>query len=448
VREKESSQVGPYVKLPDVAQRIAEYGLMARYEPTIATVLKLARMLVSNRVGGYKNNDDDVQLFVNRALDHVEGGRKGVVASLLSATWAGFACLEKVWETEVDLGVGPSSAWVFAALDMLHPLSFVDLAGRGVDGSVNGIKLSDVTRKIEELIQFPTKIGEKPVVFLREDVVYFALWPAVREDVYGCSLLECARRAWYSKTKIEQFWNTYCEKAAFPTPILAVPLGTVDDKTTGKSVTWAEWFAARFSELGPGQGVFIPSSGDFKMDLQTLAGEGDGAAYSLACTYWDDQLFRSMLFPKLLLEEPEHGSRAQAQTSLDMYLMVLEGICSEIGTALMGEVVAPLLLANFGELEDVGEWEWGSFRESDLQMLAGVFEAIERGKSASAQMGGSLSPADETKLREVFGAVYASPEEVELAGGLGERNPAPPKAVPALSGRGWREREIEDRGGA
>ena len=397
---------GPYNAFPTTKKRTYEYNMMAHYDATIKAALHIVRFMILSKLGGYHNEDEAVQERVDGLLDKIDGGMRIVAQRMLSSLWAGYAVLEKEWETT-------ASEWYIRDMPLLHPLTF--FAQKKDDC---GIKLNPVVKKVTEVIQYEhsddLQWSDVEAKLPIEKVVYWPLLQEAREEVCGNSLLSGARRAWFSRVKQETYWNTFVEKCACPTPVFWVPQTSVTD-TNGEQKQLTDVLTSHYERLQPGQMLAIPIDPDTNNKLDTISPVGDGDAFERVCKYWDGQLYKSILTPRMLMEEPEHGSRAQASTNLDLFLLVLDGIRTEMGEVIIQQIVRPLIVYNVGDVEDFGEWEFDELTDKDLQMLAQIFEMIERGKAQAVQSGGVLSPADDDKLRNTFSDVYATSEEVDAA---------------------------------
>ena len=395
----EQFDFGPYSQFPTRKQKVHEFYLMAHYDATVRAALLIIRFMLLSKLGGYAHPNPSVQQRVTELLGRIEGGVAGIFRKLSSALWAGYAVAEKEWQfTEGE--------WATRRLELLHPLTFFSATGDD-----EGISLDPVEKRVTQLRQYKHERMQRvddSITLGVEQVVYWPMLAEAREDVYGNSLLDGARRAWFSKVKQERFWNTFAQKCAMPTPVFWVPQTTVTDGRTGRQVSLSEYLPGVYEKLQPGQGVAIPIDSDMPYKLETLVPTGDGEAFERICRYWDSQLFKAILTPRLLLEEPEHSSRAQASTNLDLFLLTLEGIRSEMAEVVIEQLVRPLIDYNLGEQSDYGHWEFDRLQEQDLERLARVFEAVERGKAAARTSGAPLSSSDDTRLRSVFEEVYGS----------------------------------------
>lgn len=389
---------GPYKRFPEPSRAVAEYWLMRTYEPTCRRVLGLIRQLFVSHLGAYRHPDKALAERVNGWLRQIDGGMAGVVGRMLSSLWAGFCVCQPVWETRAD-------AWVVKRVDLLHPLTFFSPWGMA-DGR-QGIQIDPKTGTVETLRQYGAH-GRESVEYAVGDVLYWPLMPELREQVYGSSLLTSARRAWYCKTRLENYWNTFAEKAAMPTPVFTCPPGTVRDPETGQEITIGAFLVKQWSRAVPGTAIALPMQEGLVPGVTSLVpSDGASVAFERITEYWKNELFNSMFTPRIVLEEPEHASRAQTSTVLDLYYENIDGWRGELGDVIVSQLVSRLLRYNVGEVDEPGEWAWEPLQTSDMEMLARVFETIERGKSQAANSGAPLAGADDAKLREAFPSLYA-----------------------------------------
>ena len=397
---------GPYNAFCSTKKKTYEFSLMAHKDATVKAALLIVRFLILSKLGSYKHEDEAIQERADDLLGKINGGVKSVMRRLLSALWAGYAVLQPEWQT------GPE--WYISDCDLLHPLTFF-----AANSEKEGIKLDKTAKRVTEVTQYEHDddnftYANKELTLPIAAVIYWPLLQEAREEVYGNSLLEGARRAWFSKIKEENYWNTFTEKCACPTPVFWLPQTSVTDES-GEDIPLTKLLVQTYEKLKPGQAVAIPVDPQTEYRMDTIVPTGDGEAFERICKYWDAQLYKAILFPRLLLEEPEHGTRAQSQTSFELVFEILDGIREEMGSVVIDQLVKPLLYYNVGELDNYGEWEFEPFDEADVEMLARIYESVERGKASAVMSGGPLLKPDDDKLRNTFPDVYATPEEIEEA---------------------------------
>lgn len=403
-RRWEELTFGPYEPFPSRRQRISEFWLMRTFDPTVRTALTILRTLILSRLGDYMHPDEAVQDEVREALAQAEGGAPRIVGQLLSALWAGFAV--------VELGWGPTEAggWGLARTELLHPLTFFPRY-YAHPNQQDGIVVDPSLGRVAEFRQLPQASGEAETVFEPDEVLYWPVFAELREQVYGASLLEAARPIWYARVRLSAYWNTYCEKLAMPTPLVQSPVDTIDSPDGSGRVSAGQFFADLWAQLQPGQALVAPYTPgqEWKVDALAPAGDG-GAAFARRLDDLDAQMWAAMLTPRLLMIEPEHGSRAQSSTSIDLFLQVVDGIRAEIGSVLVHQLARQIIATNRGALDDYGEWAWQPLADADLERLARVLMSVEQARSAQAMRGG-WTDADDRHIREVFSEVLADPDE-------------------------------------
>jgi len=397
----EAWEVGPYVRWPEQRKRVHEFWLMRTFDPVVRTALALIGRMIVPRVGEYAHEDETVAERVNGWLMRL-GGPQTVVRQLLSGLWAGYAVVELKWNIAAE--------WTVTATNLLHPLTFFARYG-----TEQGIALDPTTGRVEVFRQLPQASGEEPIDFAPERVLYWPAFGELREQVFGASLLEAARPVWFARVRLGNYWNTYCEKIACPTPVIQVPVDTVEDPTSGQVVSAAQYVTDLFASLEPGMAVSLPYTPGQEWHIDQLAPEGDsGRAFDLRLASLEREMWLAMLTPRLLMAEPEHGSRAQATTNLDLFLDVVDGIREEIGEVLEQQLCRRMVAFNIGAEVPPGEWAWEALTDEDLSLLATVLTQVEAARTSAWQRG--VPPeADERKLREVFGAVLADAEDVDFA---------------------------------
>jgi hypothetical protein len=393
-------EYGPYEKFPEPRQLTLEGYLMQRYDPTIGAALTLIKRLILGHLGNYRHPDERRQEFVRSNLAGLRGGMKASVASLLSCLWAGFTVAAKRWESRPE-------GWTIAALDLLHPLTLFPTSGGGGNEADRQGMRTDETGEVVGFRQFSTRAGEPPVDFEREDVLYWPFMQEVREEVYGKRLTDKARRSWFMRTKIERFWAVHLEKFAHPIPIFRVPKGT-QVGPAGNDISNSEFYGGFIGNLTAGQGLAIEAAPDDQFSFDLLeSGSGSSDAYLTAARYHNAELFKSALMSPLLLEDPQHGTRAQADTALGLTIMLVEAIREELEGVLVQDLARPLIEYNFGAGDDYGSWDFEPLQDEDLEGLSRVLESVTRS--------GVIQPndADERKVRERYSrAGIASDEEI------------------------------------
>ncbi len=414
----------PYKKWPGRGQRLLEFFLMQNFDPTVGAALYVLRRMIVNALGEYKHEREEIATFVNDALAMVNSGEtgapmagaEGLAWKLLTAPGYGVAIAETTWKHETN-------AWLYDRIELLHPLTYAgNILGpvwTGAKKDKPGIKWDKEKQQVTEVVQATGKQFKEVTRLPIERLIYWPYDQQFREDLYGNSLLNRARRGWHAKTKMEQYWMVLLEKWSTPVPIVTIPAGLVwEDPDTGEAMELSKFIQEFLTELVSGKGLVLPLTDEdaktFKMELFESK-EAGHEAYNAACTYWDEGMFLAVLMARLLLKEPEHASRAQAETMLRFFLMLLDGIAGELGAVLVNQVCQPLVDFNFGPGITGGSWEFDDFNESDMEQMAKIFLMIQQAQQA-ASMGMVNITADMDKARDGWASgILASPEEADEA---------------------------------
>jgi hypothetical protein len=375
---------GPYEKLPTDREAVMDGYLMQRYDPTVGAVLNCIKRLICGNLGTYQHEDDGIAEFINGAVNDIRGGLRRTVASLLSCLWSGFAVAEIVWATD--------ATWRIEAVELLHPLTMWDR----YDGKP-GIEYDRKAGRVSQIKQMrQQEPNEQIITYPVEQVVYWPFWQELREEVYGKRLTDRARRNWFMRSNIETYWGLFLKRFAHPTPIFRIPKGfQIGDD--GNQITNSEYYSKFIQSLAPGNGIAMEVSAEDTFSFDLLESKvGSDRAYETACQYHNKEIFKALLMSPMLLEEPQHGSRAQSGTAMDMFILLVEAIRSELAEVKVQQIAAPMVKYNYGPNVPVGEWVYPELEANDLEMLSRTLESLQRSGAVS------LSESDERSVREHF----------------------------------------------
>ena len=395
-RRTSRTDYGPYTEkwnpFPPEQQAVMEGYLMASYDPTVSASINIMQMMIASRLGSYSHPDPHIQQFVQDMVDHLEGGPRMLVNGMLSCLWAGFAVAEKVWQTTPQ-------GWTVRNLNVLHPFSMFDPSGKE-----QGIRLDPTTGSVNEVWQFgDNSSSNPPVKFAASDVIYWPLFQQFREQVYGRRLTDRARRNWFIRVKLEGLWNKYLAKYALPTMLVTVPKAQVMDNqgtNAGMFERSSMMVENAIKDMPEGSGLVFEVGTEEKglLDVRLLESDkGTADAFHIACRYHISETFKALLMSPTLIEEPQHGSRAQSKTALDLFMDLIKAVMTELGEVLITQLVSPVIWYNFGPQHDFGEWTFDPPGADDLEVMAQVVNLL--------LTSGAITPTvhDEAGFRRVFG---------------------------------------------
>lgn len=91
------NQFYKYIQNPS-AVSVETFKRMVDTDDTIGSCVDFLTTCLAARLGRYEHPNKEITKWVNDRLNEIDGGWTNAVKELLSASWAGFAVTEKVWE--------------------------------------------------------------------------------------------------------------------------------------------------------------------------------------------------------------------------------------------------------------------------------------------------------------------------------------------------------------
>ena len=331
---------------------------MVTEDPTLATGWAILRGTLLSHFGSYYNEDTKMQEFVTNTLENTKGWWQSVRA-LLTAPLYGFSTVEETW-------VPQASRWVYSRLRPIHPTTI----DRGFKTDDDG-ELLGVTQRVGTAQAGPLIPIDKLIVWSFGD--------DFGEQPTGQSLLKPAYRHYYSINAILKLWNSNLELG--PRPLIAWPVGP------------GEMMCPEHGVMEPATQV-VTEMGANITDRSLIAfiqGEDGGTSmpavlanehikpedYLKAVRYHSGEELKAMLVPRLLVEEAEFGTRAQAQVQYyGPFVENVRGIQTQAGPILIEQLVRRLIEVNFGPQDNYGEWKFKEIDTDDAEMLANVLRLL------------------------------------------------------------------------
>ena len=83
---------------------VETYKRMIDTDDTIGSGIDFLTICLAARLGEYTHPNKKIAKWVNAQLKYIKGGFYNLIKEILSATWAGFAVAEKVWENHPERG--------------------------------------------------------------------------------------------------------------------------------------------------------------------------------------------------------------------------------------------------------------------------------------------------------------------------------------------------------
>ena len=334
--------------------------------------------------------EDEVALFVRNTLRAVEGGFNDALFEVLSALDYGYSVSELVWaERDGDI--------VLAALKTRRPHTFL------FDTDVHGNLLAVLQRQLRGTARMP------PDKFL--------LFTYGKEfsNYYGRSDLEVCYRPWWSKDNAYKWLTMLLERLGIP-PIF----GLYDaNKYTPQQVTDLKSVIKNLQAATMG---IIPRPGDSaSLDFWTpQLADNATRVFIPALDMYNKDISRALLMPNLIGFTPDSstGSWARAKVHLDVFMLAVERLRTDLMEEVQESIVVPLVDLNFGP-----QGVYPRFRflpvgdEAQLDLV-----------KTWAQLVGlqvlTKQPEDELYIRKLLKLPEVDTEKLGIAPNLEENRPA------------------------
>lgn len=367
---------------------------MLHDDATIAAAWGIIRLTLGKVLGEYQHDDPTIQEFVRQALTGAEGYERALQA-LATAPLYGYSCVETIWRPAEAGEYGASTPrWVYRKFKPVHPLTIRD--GFRTD------ERGDLT-EIEQRV-----LGYSAVVLPRPKLVLWSYNDTWGDRPQGYSLLEPVYSHYHACRALQRLWHRALEQGPRPLITWPVPPGDMYCPTHGRMEPRVQVITEVLDDIDDRSGIVYVAQGEDWANLrpEVLANAHiNPADFLAALRYHEGAIYKALLTPRMLLEEPEHATRAQAQVQYyGPFVQHVEGLAAELGKVLVDQLVRPLLAVNFGEVADFGSWEVTPLRPEEYDMWAGVILRL-------VNSGLMLTPEDWAKIRSYYGDLLLPGEE-------------------------------------
>lgn len=333
---------------------VKEYERMIDTDETIAVGIQFLTMSVLLKLGEYDHpTDKNISKFVNDNFESMQGNLYTAGEDILSALWAGFSGTEICWK--------PSGSQIMLdKLTTYHPRTVL-------------IRVNQETGDYEGIKQWRWFAGS-PVDIPKEKVILFNIGKKFGNH-YGRSMCKPIRKNWLLKDPVLKMWARALDR--FGTPLLGaiVPDEMIKDPENSEQDISQMAYALRLlANIQNGTGIVLKSAlkGEVSTDVKALTsgGAGVGEAFMAAANYYNKMMLRGLLVPSLVFDEGQKsGSYALGQSHFAIYNMMTSGIYRGFKEAIIEQVVRPMIVYNFGEQKDLGDFAERKIAEEDKKLL-------------------------------------------------------------------------------
>ena len=321
-------------------------------DETVSACLDFIQLAISARIGEYCHEDQEIQEFIRLNFEMLDGSINSVYKSLLSMLWAGFACLE------INTQFSGSKLWLYS-LDEIPAESIFfhinqergDLNYAQVDGIIQNYCLPN-----------EVKIPVEKCIYIKNDA------PGVNSyNPYGVSRIKCIYNVLQNKFKLLKDWAFSLEK--YGSPIIKYQLDNGNrkvinpdypHKSTEKNITAQECAARQIRQQDQLKG-WIYETGD-NIDLAFPPGS-IGDSFKIAVDYYNRMIMRGLLIPSLVMDNGDVGSYSLGTKHFELWQMSIDAITTNITETLLEQLIRPLIIYNFGIVDNFGEFQLNETRE-------------------------------------------------------------------------------------
>lgn len=454
---------------------VETYKRMLDTDDTIGAGIDFMNLSFISRFGEYKHPSKEIQEFVRRALNQMEGSWHGNLDEMFSAEWSGFSLTEQVWDFKSDFDGFP--AFVPKKLVTYPPLTIVFAVNRhgevlpdgiyqyqrfhntffnsfvsGTDnGSLDGFRpdlyasIGDYPYPIRiaaDLTYLTVKIPKTKVIHLRSSST------GKFDNPYGRSILRRAYKHWVSKDAYIKMRLVAADRKG--TPLLvgyAAPNDTVlqNEMNTGHGGTEAMRadlaLAATMRTIHNSSFIVIPGRKGETYELEAIQTQGDMTVFKDAIDDCNKGILQSLLIPELIMGGSNGGSYALGSEHTKNYNRIIDGKLKQYKQAILEQFIQKIIAYNFPrkqwEKDGFGDFLLEEYDPDTMEKMANIFGALTQN--------GYLSPSEQVDMDHVR-------EKFDLPKGLAVQDAAPEQGLINLpnnedeSDKNTKDKKIDSEG--
>ena len=309
-------------------------------------------------------DSEEIVKFLRYCFDHMDGRLNGSLSNFLYAIPYGFAVSEIVYkiikEGEFSGKVGIRKI-------------------KGLDPETIAFK-TDKYGNLKNVYQEPQEIGSEKIDLPLDRLIVYTNEKEFG-NYYGNSRLRSVYKNWFIKDAVTKFWNIALER--FGMPML---IGRVPSPKDLEEMRTTLMNAQAKSSLATVEGWEIST-------LETGIGRSSGGDYKSCLDYHNGQICKGMLIPESLVGGAAGGSFAKAKVGFDLFVLMLKSLETDLCSIVEQYLIKPLLVYNFGELDEYPQFVFEPLTKAEFLELAKVFSLLVRN---------GVVGADESWIRDML----------------------------------------------
>lgn len=405
---------------------VETYKRMLDTDETIGSGLDFLNLALIARFGEYKHPNEDIEKFVRRAIEQMDGSWHEALDEMFSAEWSGFSITEQIWafEKEFDgapafvprkLVTYPPLTMVFAVnrqgevlpdgiyqYQRFHNTSFDSYSYGLTDGDLNGFRpdtfsaIGDFPYPIRiaaDLTYLTVKIPKDKVIHLRSSST------GKFQNPYGRSILRRVYKSWVMKDAFLKMWLVAADRKGTPLVVgYAAPNDTVlDGSNNGQAQRTDIAMANTMKTIHNSSFIVFPGKKGETYDIEAIQVQGDMNVYKDGIDYFNRAIMRGLLLPPLVLGGDGGGSYSLGQEHNKIFKQVVDGKLKVYKQHILDQFIKKIISYNFPkkiwEKDGIGEFALEEFDPEVMEKLAGIYRNLTET--------GYMSPEVQSDMDEV-----------------------------------------------
>ena len=404
-------------------------------DETLSAGVNFMNLAMIARFGQYTHPIPEIQKFVRKALDEMEGSWHESLDEMFSAEWAGFSVTEQVWKFDPDFDGVP--AFVPKKLVTYAPLTLVFAVNRHgdvlpdgiyqyqrfhntfmnsyvyglVNGELDGFRPDLFSaqgdfpypiRIAADLTYLTVKIPQDHVIHLKGSST------GKFNSPYGKSKFRAIYKNWVSKDAFLKMWLIAADRKGTPLIVgWAKPNDTVlqqnqkpnhNHEGAKKKLRSDQAMAATFKTIHNSSFIVLPGKKDEDYSVEAIQVQGDMNIFKDAVEYFNKAEMRGLLIPSLVLSNGDGvGSNALGQEHAKVFNKILDGVSKPYKQGILFQFIRKIIAYNFPEKlwrkHGLGDFIHEEFDPEVMEKLANIFRTLCET--------GFMSPEDQNDMNEV-----------------------------------------------
>jgi hypothetical protein len=396
---------------------VETYKRMLDTDETIGSGLDFLNLALIARFGEYKHPVDEIQQFVRRALNQMEGSWHENLDEMISAEWAGFSVTEQVWDYKSDFDGAP--AFIPRKLVTYPPLTLVFAVDRngevlpdgiyqyqrhhnttshlgmgfgGSYGEADGFR-PDLFAAVGDFaypIRIAADLSFMTVRIPRDKVIHLRSSSTGKfNNPYGRSILRRAYKNWVMKDAFLKMWIVAADRKG--TPLLvgyAAPNDTVlaqnnNEEMNGAIVQQRADIAMAnvFKTIHNSSFVVLPGKKGEMYEVEPVNIQGDMNVFKDGIDYFNRAIMRALLIPPLVMTGGDGvGSYSLGAEHAKIFAKIIDGKLKVYKQGILTQFIRKIIAYNFPkstwEKHGYGEFTLEEYDPEIMERLANVFQSL------------------------------------------------------------------------